>query len=157
MNLFEEVFPPITFPSDNVLLLCALPADQTTLPKGHPLWHLGNSIAQTRNWAFHPFQLQKRVHKALGKAQLSRKDRLKEVYGAYTYDGPSNFDLVVILDDYCSTGATMAEIARAVKASNTDIKAAGLALARSRSDRSGKTMNNHLRSDWGVLWDGEEE
>lgn len=137
---------------ETTVLCCGLGSEAVELGKNAPLRLLGQALAQARGWLFVPDLLVKRKHRSLGRWKMSLNERQREVAGAYTSGSLEECRQVVVLDDYCSTGVTLSEIARAVRFANPRTSVAGLVLARSR--RAEKTANDHLPASWGELWDG---
>jgi hypothetical protein len=149
-RLFSKHFSAVPYPESTVLC-CALGASKTSLVRGEPLSVLGASIAQNRGWQFRPDLLSKKTHRSLNHFKLDLRARVEEVAGTYTASTISEpCEHVVILDDYCSSGATLSEIARSIQESNPEVEVSGLALGRSRKTKS--RYNGHIPRSWSALW-----
>jgi predicted amidophosphoribosyltransferase len=99
----------------------AIPSRSTSLPDKHPVATLGRHVSQAMGWKWCPHLLNKKAHKSLHtitgeSAQQRRYDEVHEAYRAQSRNGPPG--AFVIFDDMATTGATLADIQRALLAAN---------------------------------------
>lgn len=134
----------------NTVLTCALRAERTAFLKDDPIVQLGRALGQDKNWDFRPDILNKRAHRSLSKLRMADHERRREVKSVYTCDKLESVKTFVVLDDYCSGGATLAEVARSIRTSNRYAKVLGLVLGRTRS--SPKSINDHLSEQLCSKW-----
>ncbi len=89
---------------------------------------LAELIAQQYGWEFVGEELQ-RTRATVQQARLTREGRFKNVANAFVWEGKSSPERVLLVDDVFTTGATMQECARVLKAAGTQF-VWGLTLAR---------------------------
>ncbi len=149
-RLFRRHFTSQLYPT-GVSLACIIGAEHTHLSPSDSLRPLAETISDARGWDFCSDLLSKRRYKPLGRLRLGDRDRKAQVEGAYTSQRlPSGCVHVVLLDDYCSSGATLAEAARAVRTVNPQVSVSALVLGRSR--RGEPELNKHIPWSWSLLW-----
>ena len=67
--------------------------------------------------------------------------------------------LVIVVDDFCTRGATLADIARAVRQSNPGWKVQGASLAKAERAAywKGELTNAHIHDSLDAAWRGDPE
>ena len=64
--------------------------------------------------------------------------------------------MVIVVDDFCTRGATLSDIARAVRESNPGWKVQGASLAKAQRAAywKGKLTNLHISDELDAIWRG---
>jgi len=85
-------------------------------------------------------------------------ERDAEVAGKYECSSQMNFDCVFVFDDFTTRGATITEIARAIKHNNRKTDIIGVVLGKNENrgfaaHNDVSVSNDHLPNRWLNLWD----
>ncbi len=151
-------FGNITFPGvDRVVVVGAISSADATLGAAAPVRAIGEAIATAKNWEWRPELLSKEIHRSLhGLTGAGSRDA--EVQGKYRCDaipgtGPG---LVLIVDDFCTRGATFAEIGRAVRSANAGWTTWGAAIGKTEHSAfwNGDITNAHIPPELERAWTG---
>lgn len=136
-----------------VVVVSAIPSHATRLEDRHPLARVGRAVASSRNWAWRPDILSKRVHESRHSMKGSALVRDAVVEGAYQA-GMVKASTVVILDDFATRGATINDVARAIRQSLKGVDVVGLVLGKNeRVKYAGNAVNNlHIPAVYEQVW-----
>ena len=136
----------------------------SSLSSGHiigeydtPASRLASALAGSRAWEWRPEIITKDRHPRItGIASAAERDATVDgVYLATAIRGEPG--LVIVVDDFCTRGATLADIARAIRESNPgwEIQAASLARAERAAYWQGELTNAHIPDVLDAAWRGD--
>ncbi len=124
-----------------------------------PASRLASALARSRAWEWRPETITKDRHPRIsGLASAAERDAAVDgVYLATSIGGEPG--LVIMVDDFCTRGATLADIARAVRASNPGWKVQGASLAKVERTAywKGELTNAHIPDVLDATWRGDPE
>ena len=125
-----------------------------------PASTLAYALAQSRGWEWLPGgHITKDRHPRLtGIASAAERDAAVDgAYLAAPIGGEPG--LVIVVDDFCTRGATLADIARAIRESNPgwEVQAASLAKAERAAYWKGELTNAHIPDALDAAWRGDPE
>ena len=124
-----------------------------------PASRLACALALSRAWEWRPGVITKYPHPCLtGIASAAERDATVDgVYLATPIGGDPG--LVLVVDDFCTRGATLADIARAVRESNPgwEIQAVSLAKTERAAYWKGDLTNAHIPDFLDATWRGDPE
>ena len=154
---FCAAFDSVRVPEDRrVVVASAISSGDTVASPNSPAASLGRSLAQNRSWEWQPWLLKKQPHKSLSSLTTApnRDCAVQGAYFAKPIKGPRG--VVLIVDDFCTRGATLADIARAIRESNPgwNVKAATLAKNESAEYWGGQLTNEHIPEVLDSVWLG---
>ena len=153
---FED-FRPAGNP--RVVVVSSVSSGQNIVQSDTPASTLAAALAQSRAWDWLPHHITKDRHPSLtGIATAGRRDATVDgVYLAAAIGGDPG--LVLVVDDFCTRGATLADIARAIQESNPgwQVQAASLAKAERAAYWKGKLTNAHIPDFLDATWRGDPE
>ena len=119
-----------------------------------PASRLACALAQSRAWEWRPGVITKDPHpRVSGIASAAERDATVDgVYLATPIGGDPG--LVLVVDDFCTRGATLADIARAVRESNPGwkVQAASLAKVERAAYWKGELTNAHIPDSLDAIW-----
>lgn len=135
----------------------AISSGETCARPGQPLYVLGEHLAGALGWKWVPDLLSKKPHRSLHSIP-NASERDQTVDGAYAATSVRGLKTIVLLDDFCTRGATLSDAARAILEVERNITIFGLALGKAETlafaDQQGVTLNNdHVPGDWADRWD----
>lgn len=138
-------------------IICAIPSSETSLPLGSALYTLGNAICECLGWQWHPKYLTKKTHRKIHSLN-SASSRDSEVDNVYSTCYRIDADVIIILDDFITRGATVADIVRAVRVSNPEAKIGCAVLGKNERRSYAKSngfdiSNGHLSDYFQKIWD----
>lgn len=138
-----------------VVVVGAISSGDTVLSSDAPVHVIGKAIAQRKGWLWCPELLSKAVHRSIhGLSPASARDA--EVMGKYQCRQiPGEAGTVLVFDDFCTRGATLQEIARAVTATNPDWQVKGAMIAKTERIGywgEGNLSNNHIDGSLDDEW-----
>jgi hypothetical protein len=139
-----------------LVLVGAISSRDSTLATDAPVRRLGEAIAAAKNWEWRPDLLKKAPHRSLHGIRTGGRDRDAEVQNKYAAGAVGGSPGVfLIVDDFCTRGATFGEIKRALLASNPGWSAWGTALAKTERSSfwSGDISNAHIPEHLSRTWD----
>ena len=120
---------------------------------------LASALARSRGWEWLPHHVTKDRHPRItGIASAAERDATVDgVYLATPIGGEPG--LVIVVDDFCTRGATLADIARAVRESNPGWKVQGASLAKAERAAywKGELTNAHIPDLLDATWRGDPE
>ena len=124
-----------------------------------PASTLASALALSRGWEWLPHHVTKDRHPRItGIASAAERDATVDgVYLAAPIGGEPG--LVLVVDDFCTRGATLADIARAVRESNPGwrVQPATLAKAERAAYWKGELTNAHIPDALDAAWRGDPE
>ena len=124
-----------------------------------PASTLACALARSRAWEWLPYHITKDRHPRItGLASAAERDATVDgVYLATPIGGEPG--LVLVVDDFCTRGATLADIARAIRESNPgwEIQAATLAKTERAAYWQGELTNAHIPDFLDAVWRGDPE
>ena len=124
-----------------------------------PASRLACALARSRAWEWRPGVITKYPHPRIsGIASAAERDATVDgVYLATPIGGEPG--LVLVVDDFCTRGATLADIARAIRESNPgwEIQAASLAKTERAAYWQGELTNAHIPDFLDATWRGAPE
>jgi hypothetical protein len=138
----EAIKATLNIDKKPILLVSASSSSDSCLRSGAPLYRLGSAIGEYMEWEWRPDLLKHKPHKPLhtirGYPGETASQRDSEISGKYSCNSVSGeYKGIFILDDLCTRGATVSEIARALKTQLKNIPIWGLALAKNDRKRYG--------------------
>jgi hypothetical protein len=135
----------------------ALSSGAEVLSPNSRLSRLSRYVADNVRIRWYGDILRKKVHRALHTMSGST-NRAAEVGGKYTCTKVPDCQLLVVCDDFATTGRTISEVARAIHVMNKSVQVMGFALAKneklSYAGAQGVTLSNsHIPALWATQWD----
>ncbi len=122
-----------------------------------PASTLASALARSRGWEWRPGVITKDRHPRItGIGSAAQRDATVDgVYLAAAIGGEPG--LVLIVDDFCTRGATLADIARAVRESNPgwEVQPASLAKVERAAYWKGELTNAHIPDVLDAVWRGD--
>ena len=153
---FEDFLPP---GSPRVVVVSSVSSGQNIVQHDTPASILASALAESRGWEWLPHHVTKDRHPRItGLASAAERDATVDgVYLAAPIGGEPG--LVIVVDDFCTRGATIADIARAVRESNPGWKVQGASLAKAERAAywKGELTNAHIPDVLDVTWRGAPE
>lgn len=113
------------------VLVGAVSSRDAVLAEDAPVRYLGSAVSQALSWEWRPDLLSKEVHRSLHRLgnAAARDAEVQNRYNSAHIDGPAG--RFIIVDDFCTRGATFAEVARALLVANPEWRCSlGIALAK---------------------------
>ncbi len=124
-----------------------------------PASTLASALARSRSWEWLPHHVTKDRHPRItGIASAAERDATVDgVYLATSIGGEPG--LVIVVDDFGTRGATLTDIARAMRESNPGwkIQAASLARTERVAYWKGELTNAHIPDFLDATWRGDPE
>ena len=124
-----------------------------------PASKLAYALAGSHGWEWLPHHITKDRHPSLtGTASAAERDSTVDgVYLAAPIGGEPG--LVIVVDDFCTRGATLADIARAIRESNPGwkVQPATLAKAERAAYWKGELTNAHIPDLLDATWRGDPD
>ena len=150
--------PPRRGPAHRRRFLCLFGAEYCrNTTRRHRDWR--PRLQQSRGWEWLPHHVTKDRHPRItGIASAAKRDATVDgVYLAAPIGGEPG--LVLVVDDFCTRGATLSDIARAVRESNPgwQIQPASLAKVERAAYWKGKLTNAHIPDFLDATWRGDPE
>ncbi len=104
------------------VVVSSVSSGQNIVQYDTPASTLASALARSRGWEWLPHHITKDRHPRLtGIASAAERDATVDgVYLAAPIGGEP--DLVIVVDDFCTRGATLADIARAIQESNPGVE-----------------------------------
>ena len=153
---FEDFLPP---GNPRVVVVSSISSGQNTVQDDTPASILASALAQSRGWEWLPHHVTKDPHPRItGLPSAAERDAAVDgVYLAAPIGGEPG--IVIVVDDFCTRGATLADIARAIRESNPawEIRAASLAKAERAAYWKGELTNAHIPDFLDATWRGDPE
>ena len=153
---FED-FLPVGNP--RVVVVSSVSSGQNIVQHDTPASILASALAGSRAWEWLPHRVTKDRHPRItGIASAAERDATVDgVYLATPIGGEPG--LVLVVDDFCTRGATLADIARAVRESNPGWKVQGASLAKAERAAywKGELANAHIPDVLDAVWRGAPE
>ena len=153
---FEDFLPA---GNPRVVVVSSVSSGQNIVQSDTPASTLAYALAQSRGWEWLPHHVTKDRHPSLtGIASAAERDAAVDgVYLAAPIGGEPG--LVIVVDDFCTRGATLADIARAIRKSNPgwQIQPASLAKAERAAYWKGELTNAHIPDVLDATWRGDPE
>jgi adenine/guanine phosphoribosyltransferase-like PRPP-binding protein len=136
-----------------VAMVSAIGSSDTVLNPSCGLARLGAAIAMRTGWNWMPYALRKQSHMPRHKMSVSAVERDAVIAGVYT-SKVIKARTVIIIDDFATRGATIAEIGRAICESSGEAMIRGLVLGKNeRKSFAGTGVSNaHISSKYDILW-----
>lgn len=154
---FCKAFEGFSYAEDlRVVVVSAISSRHTTVDPQTPAARLGNALAQSRGWEWRPDLLGKTRHTSLSSI-ASAAERDSTVHGAYSAAAiGGDPGVVLVVDDFCTRGATLADIARSIRGSNPEwrVRAASLAKTERADYWQGTLTNAHIPDVLDSAWSG---
>ena len=158
IRTFCTAFHNVRYPGDHrVVVVSAISSRHTSVVPRTPAARLGKALADSRGWEWHVGLLSKRLHPSLS-SMSSAPDRDSTVNGIYSASRiAGDPGVVLIVDDLCTRGATLADIARAIRQSNPEwrVRAASLAKTERAEFWQGTLTNAHIPEVLDSAWRGD--
>jgi hypothetical protein len=138
-------------------VVAALPSAAERLDPTERVASMAFHIARQLDFHWRGDILRKRATPAV-KDLLSHTARREAIRGTYSCVESPHCGLIIVCDDFVTTGATMGEIARAIHARSPRTQVLGVALARNEHEstagtRAGVVSNDHIPVSWADLWE----
>ena len=153
---FED-FRPAGNP--RVVVVSSVSSGQNIVQSDTPASTLASALAQSRGWEWLPHHVTKDRHPSLTRiASAGKRDAAVDgVYLASAIGGEPG--LVIVVDDFCTRGATLADIARAIRESNPgwEVQPASLARTERAAYWKGELTNAHIPDALDAAWRGDPE
>ena len=153
---FEDFLPA---GNPRVVVVSSVSSGQNIVQSDTPASTLAYALAQSRGWEWLPHHVTKDRHPSLtGIASAGKRDAaVDRVYLASAIGGEPG--LVIVVDDFCTRGATLADIARAIRESNPgwQIQPVSLAKAERAAYWKGELTNAHIPDALDAAWRGDPE
>ena len=142
-----------------VVVVSSVSSGQNIVQHDTPASILASALARSRGWEWLPHHVTKDRHPSLT-GIASAADRDATVDGKYLA-APIGGEpgLVIVVDDFCTRGATLADIARAIQESNPgwDIQPATLARTERAAYWNGELTNAHIPDELDAIWRGDRK
>ena len=152
-----EGFRPAGNP--RVVVVSSVSSGQNIVQHDTPASRLASALAASRAWEWLPHHVTKDRHPSLT-GIASAADRDATVDGKYLA-APIGGEpgLVIVVDDFCTRGATFADIARAIRESNPGWKIQPVSLAKTERAVYWKDelTNAHIPDVLDATWRGDPE
>ena len=153
---FED-FLPVGNP--RVVVVSSVSSGHNIVQDDTPASTLACALARSRAWEWLPHHVTKDRHPRItGIASAAERDATVDgVYLATPIGGEPG--LVLVVDDFCTRGATLADIARAIRESNPGWKVQGASLAKAERAAywKGELTNAHIPDVLDAVWRGAPE
>ncbi len=153
---FEDFLPA---GNPRVVVVSSVSSADIVVGYDTPTSRLACALAGSRAWEWRPEVITKNRHPRLtGIASAAERDATVDgVYLATSIGGDPG--LVLVVDDFCTRGATLADIARAIRESNPgwEVQAASLAKAERAAYWKGELTNAHIPDALDAAWRGDPE
>ena len=153
---FEDFLPA---GNPRVVVVSSVSSGQNIVQSDTPASTLAYALAQSRGWEWLPHHVTKDRHPSLtGIASAGKRDAAVDgVYLASAIGGEPG--LVIVVDDFCTRGATFADIARAIRESNPgwQVQPASLAKAERAAYWKGELTNAHIPDELDAAWRRDPE
>ena len=153
---FEDFLPA---GNPRVVVVSSVSSGQNIVQYDTPASTLASALARSRAWEWLPHHVTKDRHPSLtGIASAGKRDAAVDgVYLASAIGGEPG--LVIIVDDFCTRGATLADIARAIREANPgwEVQPASLAKAERAAYWKGELTNAHIPDVLDATWLGDPE
>jgi len=151
---FEDFLPP---GNPRVVVFSSVSSGQNIVQHDTPASILASALAGSRGWEWLPHHVTKDRHPRItGLPSAAERDATVDgVYLSAAIGGDPG--LVLVVDDFCTRGATLADIARAVRASNPGWKVQGASLAKAERAAYWKDelTNAHIPDFLDATWRGD--
>ena len=153
---FEDFLPT---GNPRVVVVSSVSSGQNIVQHDTPASTLACALAQSRGWDWLPHHITKDRHPRLtGIASAAERDAAVDgAYLASPIGGEPG--LAIVVDDFCTRGATLADIARAIRVSNPgwQIQPASLAKTERAAYWQGELTNAHIPDALDAAWRGAPE
>ncbi|MYD95417.1 MAG: hypothetical protein F4Y02_17415 [Chloroflexi bacterium] len=140
-----------------VVVVSSVPSGQNVVRNDTPASKLASALAGSRGWEWLPHHVTKDRHPSLT-GIASAADRDATVDGKYLA-APIGGEpgLVIVVDDFCTRGATFTDIARAIRESNPgwEIQPVSLAKTERAAYWKGELTNAHIPDYLDAAWRGD--
>ena len=148
---FEDFLPA---GNPRIVVVASVSSGQNIAQHDTPASTLASALARSRGWEWLPHHVTKDRHPRIsGLASAAERDATVDgVYLASAIGGEPG--LVIVVDDFCTRGATLADIARAVRESNPGWKVQGASLAKVERAAywKGELTNAHIPDSLDAIW-----
>lgn len=157
VSVFEDLLAQIPTPPSRVGIVSALGHGDCKATSKSKLVLLSRALVDHHGIVDLTEKISKRPHKALHK-QSCIEDREDEIRGKYDSKSiPGFIDVILILDDLATRGATLEEISRSISSAGFDGMVIGVTLAKNEKRSFALTKevvlnNNHVPAFWDQLW-----
>ncbi|MYC38331.1 MAG: phosphoribosyltransferase [Chloroflexi bacterium] len=157
---FCAAFDLFSFDWDpRVVVVSSVSSGQNIVQHDTPASILASALAESRGWEWLPHHVTKDRHPRItGIPSAAKRDATVDgVYLSTPIGGEPG--LVIVVDDFCTRGATLADIARAVRESNPGWKIQGASLAKAERAAywKGELTNAHIHDSLDATWRGDPE
>ena len=153
---FEDFLPA---GNPRIVVVSSISSGQNIAQHDTPASILASALAESRGWEWLPHHVTKDRHPRItGIPSAAQRDATVDgVYLAAPIGGEPG--LVIVVDDFCTRGATLADIARAVRESNPGWKVQGASLAKAERAAywKGELTNAHIPDVLDAIWRGDPE
>ena len=158
VRVFTMAFENVRYPGNpRMVVVSAISSGHTEVDLRTPPARLGRALAYSRSWEWRPDLLSKRPHPSIsGIRSASERDAaVSGVYSATPIEGDPG--IVLVVDDFCTRGATLTDIARAIRQANPRwrIRAASLAKTERADYWQGTLTNDHIPEGLDSVWNGD--
>ena len=151
---FEDFLPP---GNPRIVVVSSISSGQNIVQHDTPASILASALAESRGWEWLPHHVTKDRHPRItGLPSAAKRDATVDgKYLAAPIGGEPG--LVIVVDDFCTRGATLADIARAVRESNPGWKVQGASLAKAERAAywKGELTNKHILDFPDATWRGD--
>ena len=151
---FEDFLPP---GNPRIVVVSSVSSGQNIVQSDTPASILASTLAESRGWEWLPHHVTKDRHPRIsGLGSAAERDATVDgVYLASPIGGEPG--LVVVVDDFCTRGATLGDIARAIRESNPGWKVQGASLAKAERAAywKGELTNAHIPDVLDAIWRGD--
>ena len=148
---FEDFLPA---GDPRIVVVSSVSSGQNIAQKDTPASTLASALAITRGWEWLPHHVTKDRHPRIsGLTSAAERDATVDgVYLASAIGGEPG--LVIVVDDFCTRGATLGDIARAIRESNPGWKVQGASLAKIERAAywKGELTNAHIPDELDAIW-----
>jgi len=136
------------------VVVSSVSSGQNIVQHDTPASILASALAESRGWEWLPHLVTKDRHPSLtGISSAAERDAAVDgVYLAAPFGGEPG--LVIVVDDFCTRGATFADIARAIRESNPgwEIQPVSLAKTERAAYWKGELTNAHIPDVLDATW-----